>query len=239
VKRLLFAVIAAVVAGPALAGDVSASVGIDQPGFYGQINIGDFPGPAVVYAEPVWIERPRRVVYVEPVYLRVPPGHQKHWGKHCGKYGACGRPVYFVREDWYQTYYVPHYQHRDYDDRGVSASIGISQPGFYGQINIGDFPRPAVIYAEPVWIERPRRVVYVEPIYLRVPPGYETHWREHCGKYGACGRPVYFVREDWYQAQYVPHYQHRDHDDRGESHDHDREHGHGKGKGKDKADQND
>jgi len=96
-----------------------------------------------------------------------------------------------------------------------------------------------VIYAEPVWIERPRRVVYVEPIYLRVPPGYETHWREHCGKYGACGRPVYFVREDWYQAQYVPHYQHRDYDDRGESHDHDREHGHGKGKGKDKADQDD
>ena len=78
-KRLLFA-IAAVVAGPAFAGDVSASVGIDQPGFYGQINIGDFPRPAVVYAEPVWIERPRRVVYVEPVYLRVPPGHEKHWG---------------------------------------------------------------------------------------------------------------------------------------------------------------
>ena len=119
-KRLLFAVIAAVVAGPALAGDVSASVGIDQPGFYGQINIGDFPRPAVVYAEPVWIERPRRVVYVEPVYLRVPPGHAKHWGKHCGKYGACGRPVYFVREDWYQTQYVPHYQHRDYDERGES-----------------------------------------------------------------------------------------------------------------------
>jgi len=82
----------------------------------------------------------------------------------------------------------------------------------------------AVIYAEPVWIERPRRVVYVEPVYLRVPPGYETHWREHCGKYGACGRPVYFVREDWYQTHYVPHYQAQNDQGKGKS----------KGKGKDK-----
>jgi hypothetical protein len=64
--------------------------------------------PAVIYAQPVWIERPRKVVYVEPVYMHIPPGHEKNWAKHCGKYGACGRPVYFVREDWYQTHYVPH-----------------------------------------------------------------------------------------------------------------------------------
>ena len=54
-KRLLFTVIAAVVAAPAFASDVSASIGISQPGFYGQINIGDFPRPAVIYAEPVWV----------------------------------------------------------------------------------------------------------------------------------------------------------------------------------------
>ena len=117
-KRLLLAVFAAVVAAPAFAGNVSASVGISQPGFYGQINIGDFPRPAVIYAEPVWVVRPARVVHVVPMYLRVPPGHEKHWSKHCGAYNACGRPVYFVREDWYQTKYVPHYQqrYRDYDD---------------------------------------------------------------------------------------------------------------------------
>jgi hypothetical protein len=110
----------------------------------------------------------------------------------------------------------------------VSASIGISQPGFYGQINIGDFPRPAVIYAQPVWVQRPPRVVQVQPIYLRVPPGHEKHWSKHCGKYGACGQPVYFVREDWYQTQYVPRYDHYVH---GESDEHDSKHGHGKGKG--------
>jgi hypothetical protein len=110
VKRFLFASIAAFAAAPALAADVSASIAISQPGFYGQINIGDFPRPAVIYAEPLWIQRPAKVVYVQPVYLRVPPGHEKHWSKHCAQYGACGRPVYFVRESWYQDYYVPHYQ---------------------------------------------------------------------------------------------------------------------------------
>ena len=109
-KRLLFAGIAIFAAGPALAGDVSASIGISQPGFYGQINIGDFPRPAVIYAQPVWVQRTPKVVYVQPVYLHVPPGHEKHWSKHCDKYDACGRPVYFVREDWYQTHYVPRYR---------------------------------------------------------------------------------------------------------------------------------
>jgi hypothetical protein len=73
------------------------------------------------------------VVYVQPVYLHVPPGHEKHWSKHCGKYGACGRPVYFVREDWYQTHYVPryrqqheheHYSARNDDDHGHDGDHG-------------------------------------------------------------------------------------------------------------------
>ena len=127
-KRSLFAVIAIVAAAPALATDVSASIGISQPGFYGQINIGDFPRPAVIYAEPVWIVRPARVVYVEPVYLRIPPGHEKHWDKHCGEYGACGRPVYFVQEDWYQTQYVPHYRDRE-DGNGKHGHEGKKHKG--------------------------------------------------------------------------------------------------------------
>jgi len=114
VKKLLFVFIAGAAAVPALAADVSASIGISQPGFYGQINIGDFPRPTVIYAEPVWVQRPPKVVYVQPIYLRVPPGHEKHWSKHCAEYHACGRPVYFVREDWYQTQYVPRHQHQDH-----------------------------------------------------------------------------------------------------------------------------
>lgn len=119
-KRLILAAIAAVVTAPTFAGDVSATIAVGQPGFYGQINIGDFPRPAVIYAQPVWVQRAPRVVYVEPIYLHVPPGHEKHWSKHCAKYDACGRPVYFVREDWYQTQYVPHFQKQGYYARGES-----------------------------------------------------------------------------------------------------------------------
>ena len=35
-------------------------------------------------------------------YLWVPPGHQKKWSKHCREYNACGVPVYFVDDGWYQ-----------------------------------------------------------------------------------------------------------------------------------------
>jgi len=125
VKKLLFVFIAGAAAVPALAADVSASIGISQPGFYGQINIGDFPRPTVIYAEPVWVQRPPKVVYVQPIYLRVPPGHEKHWSKHCAEYHACGRPVYFVREDWYQTQYVPRHQNESRDhDQGHGKGKG-------------------------------------------------------------------------------------------------------------------
>ena len=45
------------------------------------------------------------VVRPRPVYLYVPPGHQKHWAKHCSRYGACGQPVYFVQERWVRERY--------------------------------------------------------------------------------------------------------------------------------------
>lgn len=93
-------------------------------------------------------------------------------------------------------------------DMDVGVSVQIGQPGFYGRIDLGDAPRPRLIYAEPVLIHRAPRVVYA-PVYLRVPPGHERHWRKHCSRYDACGRPAYFVREDWYQRDYVPHYNDR------------------------------
>ena len=61
----------------------------------------------------------------QPIYLRVPPGHRKNWRKHCRRYGACGQPVYFVQERWYNDYYYrgPKAQHvgkpdkRHHDDK--------------------------------------------------------------------------------------------------------------------------
>jgi hypothetical protein len=111
-KHFLFTIMIILIASSAGAADVGVSVSVGQPGFYGHIDIGDYPRPEVVYAKPVVVQpAPVGVVY-QPVYLHVPPGHEKHWNKHCAKYNACGRPVYFVRDGWYNKVYVPEYQAR-------------------------------------------------------------------------------------------------------------------------------
>lgn len=105
----------------AQAADVGVSVSIGQPGFYGQIDIGDYPRPVLVQPEPIIIARPYGVVY-QPVYLHVPPGQIRQWGSYCGRYGACNRPVYFVQDRWYDEVYAPRYRerhgpgHRDWDE---------------------------------------------------------------------------------------------------------------------------
>ena len=110
-KQLFFAaalLIASAV--PALAADVGVSVSIGQPGFYGRIDIGGYPPPQVVYPQPVIVERV--AVRRAPIYLNVPPGHARHWGRHCRNYNACGQPVYFVQNSWYQREYVPYHRQR-------------------------------------------------------------------------------------------------------------------------------
>jgi len=109
-KRFLIAAAIAAAATPALAQNVGMSVTVGQPGFYGRIDIGNFPQPMVIYPQPVIIQQTPVAVYQQPIYLHVPPGHAKDWRKHCGRYNACGQPVYFVQESWYNNVYVPRYQ---------------------------------------------------------------------------------------------------------------------------------
>lgn len=119
-KRFLvaMAVISASFTSTANAADVGVSVSIGQPGFFGRIDIGDYPypQPRVIYRQPRIIER----VYVErdPIYLRVPPSHSRNWSKHCRNYNACGERVYFVQDSWHNHDYAPRYQemHRGHDD---------------------------------------------------------------------------------------------------------------------------
>ena len=120
-KKLLaaLALTSVACAAPALAADVGVSIRIGDPGFYGQLDIDSGYRPRVIYSQPVVIER--RYRNLAPVYVRVPPGHERNWGRYCGRYGACGRPVYFVRDDWYRNDYAPRYRERHYsnwrDDR--------------------------------------------------------------------------------------------------------------------------
>ena len=133
-KHLLsaLAVMVAVIAVPAIAADVGVSVQVGEPGFYGRVEIGSFPQPQVIYPRPVVIQRVYVGLVGPPIYLRVPPGHAKKWAKHCHKYNACGQPVYFVQDRWYNDVYVPRYREshgwdqgeRRGDDRGERNDHG-------------------------------------------------------------------------------------------------------------------
>lgn len=116
--------IALLLASVALAeGHVSMEMG--TPGFYGRIDIGGLPfphPPELIFPTPVIITPPRvRVVAPAPVYLHVPPGHEKQWNKHCAAYHACGMPVLFVRDTWYDGVYVPAYRTKHHGGPGPAA----------------------------------------------------------------------------------------------------------------------
>ncbi len=133
-KYLLFAVtvLLATVAARATAADVGVSIQVGDPGFYGRIDIGNFPRPQVIYPQPVVIQPVPVGVVRQPIYLHVPPGHARKWEKHCGRYNACGQPVYFVQDRWYNEVYAPHYREqrggghaeRHGDDHGKGRGHG-------------------------------------------------------------------------------------------------------------------
>jgi len=97
--KTILALVLAAAAGTAAA-QTSVSIGINQPGVYGRVTIGDVPAPALWHPEPVIVAPPRVVVHQQPVYLYVPEKHQHNWRRYCGQYHACGQPVYFVRDEW-------------------------------------------------------------------------------------------------------------------------------------------
>jgi hypothetical protein len=82
---------------------INLSIGGEiSPGVYGQVQFGNGPPPPLLYAKPTIISRQPPNAVLEPLYLHVPPGHAKHWAKHCREYNACGRPVYFVKSAEYE-----------------------------------------------------------------------------------------------------------------------------------------
>jgi hypothetical protein len=107
---------AALCSATAAAQDVRVTIsGEVVPGVYGQVEIGSRPPPPVVYEQPVVIVKQHGPQ--APIYLHVPPGHARNWSKHCRKYKACNRPVYFVKS----VEYEPGYRH---PGRGAGTSEG-------------------------------------------------------------------------------------------------------------------
>ncbi len=125
-RIVLAAACGAFVSFAAQAADVGVSVQFSQPGLYGRIDLGQYPQPQGVVPQPVLVAPPQPAYPPpEPVYLWVPPGHRKHWEKHCHEYHACGHPVYFVDDDWYQKHVMARGpQGRDDADEGRKHGHG-------------------------------------------------------------------------------------------------------------------
>ena len=130
-KKLLaaLALISAGYAATTQAADVGFSINIGQPGYYGQLDMGRVGPPQVVYRQPVVVER--RYWNPAPMYVRVPQYQYGNWRRYCGGYNACGRPVYFVRDDWYRNVYAPRYHEVRGHGRGDVYGHGHSQPYAY------------------------------------------------------------------------------------------------------------
>lgn len=102
-NRLLAAAALALTALAATGGNATAatnvgvSVSVNQPGFYGRFDIGD-QAPVLVYPQPIIVQQSPYGAQQRPIYMYVPPGHAQHWGRYCGRYSACGQPVFFLRE---------------------------------------------------------------------------------------------------------------------------------------------
>ncbi len=71
--------------------------GAFAPGVYGQIAVGNNPLPPLINTVPVLVGPP--VYGAGAMYVYVSDLEYRDWPRYCGYYGACGRPVYFVRAE--------------------------------------------------------------------------------------------------------------------------------------------
>jgi hypothetical protein len=128
IRSSLALVLAVASAAAAAQTQVGVSVQVNQPGFYGRIDLGGLPPaappPVVVYPQPVVIVPGPVAVHQRPIYLHVPPGYEQHWDRHCAEYRACGQPVYFVRDDWYRQHMVRPEVHEVHEDHGHGRGHG-------------------------------------------------------------------------------------------------------------------
>jgi len=116
----------------ASAADVGVSIQFAQPGVFGRVDIGQFPQPQVIVAQPLLVAPPPPAMPPpEPIYLWVPLEHRKHWDRYCGQYHACGHPVYFVNHVWYKDHVLAHESHGG-GDRGHDHGRAEEEHGHHG-----------------------------------------------------------------------------------------------------------
>ncbi len=105
-KILAILTLAVAAAVPAQAGtNIDVTIGINAPGQYGRIDVNNYPQVQLVTPRAIVYAPSPVAIHQQPIYLYVPQGHQTNWGRYCGRYGACGQPVYFVQENWVRDEY--------------------------------------------------------------------------------------------------------------------------------------
>jgi hypothetical protein len=118
-KTLAILTLAAAAVLPAQAAtNIGISIGINAPGQYGRIDIDNYPQPVLRRPQPIVYAPSTVAAFQRPIYLYVPQAHQANWGRYCGRYSACGQPVYFVEETWVRDEY-----RREHDNRSGRKDI--------------------------------------------------------------------------------------------------------------------
>ena len=119
-----------------LAVAANVSIGINQPGVYGRVTIGEaIPQQAWVYQQPMVITPLQYNVQRQPIYLYVPNVHSSNWGQYCNRYNACAQPVVFVQDRWVRDRHAQHMQQyprqrgRDMDRDGVRNGRDFDRDG--------------------------------------------------------------------------------------------------------------
>lgn len=105
-KILAIVTLAVAAAMPVQAGtSIDVTIGINAPGQYGRIDINNYPQVQLVSPQAIVYAPSPVAIHQRPIYLYVAQDHQANWGRHCGRYGACAQPVYFVQENWVRDEY--------------------------------------------------------------------------------------------------------------------------------------
>lgn len=109
-RFLIAATLAAAALSASLPATAQVSVSIGQPGFYGRLDIGGFPTPALLFPEPVMIQRVPSGR--PPLYLRVPPAMPGIGAGIAIVTARVASAFISFQDNWYRQEYAPRYRER-------------------------------------------------------------------------------------------------------------------------------
>jgi hypothetical protein len=87
---------------------------------------------------------------------------------------------------------------------GGGNYIAASANSPHGTVDVRRFPRLDLVSPHPVIVRFMSAQMLARALYLHVPQAHRAEWAGYCHFYQACGHPVYFVTEQWFEHVYRP-----------------------------------